>query len=528
MNGKKFHTIVLPVRPQPDTLVAILLLRLFGEEKYPGMREAKVESWSVLPEGKTPEALLREGYFLLDVGGGPLDHHIARQKVTASQLVADDLDVSANPAIAKLLQFAERDDKFGKGTISTDPLDRAFGFSGLLAALNKSIPGDSQKVTEVALPMLLAHYKEEKKRTEEIPVEYASLQQEGGVDVFETRGYGKKLKAVIIISPNPSLAGWLRSQEGIKADVVAQYLPSGHLNILTRPAKRIDLRELAGLIRVRETMHARRDFEAPYAILTKPGRLPEVPEWYYDRATNSIQNGGINPGRTLPTGIRREELREILELGLSGGAFSKDGEEAERFEAAPLPPTQEAEAGVQSPARVVFDPDRFTVLVELAGDAVPAHDLEAVAAQNGLNRKEELHVTIVGFTQAEFIKKAFEKFSVEEGEEIVRRMEELVNKTDWSFVLDASRFHAAKVYALRDTEGKPTGREELRESYIQMVRLPVLEAFYRELNRVCSTRLEPPPPHVTLYAKSTILENMSKGIGINTWKDFERLNPQPI
>ena len=524
----KFHTIVLPVRPQPDTLIAILLLRLFGEEKYPGMREAKIESWSVLPEGKTPEALLREGYFLLDVGGGPLDHHISHQKVTASQLVADDLGVSANPAIAKLLQFAERDDKFGKGTISTDPLDRAFGFSGLLAALNKSISGDSQKVAELALPLLLAHYKEEKKRTEEIPAEYALLQQEGGVDVFETRGYGKKLKTVIITSPNPSLAGWLRSQEGIRADVVAQYLPSGHLNILTRPAKRIDLRELAALIRIRETMHARRDFEAPYAVLVKPGRLPEVPEWYYDRATNSIQNGGINPGKTPATHIKREELREVLELGLSGKAFSGDGDELEHLEAASPAPAGEVWAAIQSPVHVAFDPERLTVLLELAGDIVNTHDLEVAAMQNGLERKEELHITVVGFAQAGLIKKVLEKVSADEREEIVRCMEELVSKTDWRFRLDARRFHVAKVYALRGADGQPTGREELRESYIQMVQLPALEEFYRELNRLCGTRLEPPPPHVTLYAKSSISENALKGIGVNTWKDFERLNPQPI
>lgn len=526
MNMHKFHTIVLPVRPQPDTLIAILLLRIFGEEKYPGMREAKVESWSVLPEGKTPEALLREGYFLLDVGGGPLDHHISRQKVTAAQLVADDLGITANPAITKLLQFAERDDKFGKGTISTDPLDRAFGFSGLLAALNKSIPGDSQKVAELALPMLLAHYKEERKRTEEIPAEFAALQQEGGVDILELRGYGKKLKAVILVSPNPSLAGWLRSQEGIKADVVAQYLPGGHLNILTRPAKRIDLRELAALIRIRETMHARRDFEAPYAVLTKPGRLPEVPEWYYDRATNSIQNGGINPGQTPPTHIQREELREVLELGLSGRAFSQDAE-PENFEAPP-PPAQGPQADMQPPMHVAFDAERLTVLLQLDGDAVSAHDLEIAATQNGLERKEELHITVVGFTQAELVKKALEKLPAEEQVHAARHVQELANKTDWRFKLDARRFHIAKIYTRRDADGKPTGQEELRETYIQMVQLPALEEFYRELNSICGTRLEPPPPHVTLYAKSSIPENMQGGIGINTWKDFERLNPQPI
>jgi hypothetical protein len=34
--------IVLPTRPQPDTIVAIFLLQKFGEAKYPGIGAASV------------------------------------------------------------------------------------------------------------------------------------------------------------------------------------------------------------------------------------------------------------------------------------------------------------------------------------------------------------------------------------------------------------------------------------------------------------------------------------------------------
>ncbi len=43
-----FHTIVLPVRPQPDTLVAIFLLKEYGEVKFPGIKNAKIESLLVV------------------------------------------------------------------------------------------------------------------------------------------------------------------------------------------------------------------------------------------------------------------------------------------------------------------------------------------------------------------------------------------------------------------------------------------------------------------------------------------------
>jgi hypothetical protein len=50
--------------------------------------------------------------------------------------------------------------------------------------------------------------------------------------------------------------------------------------------------------------------------LAKPGRLESVPAWYYDPATNSLQNGGVNPQGVLPTSIPKESLRELLAIGL--------------------------------------------------------------------------------------------------------------------------------------------------------------------------------------------------------------------
>jgi len=50
------------------------------------------------------------------------------------------LGVSDDKALSKILIYGERDDKFGLGTISTDPIDKAFGLSGLTVALNKALP----------------------------------------------------------------------------------------------------------------------------------------------------------------------------------------------------------------------------------------------------------------------------------------------------------------------------------------------------------------------------------------------------
>lgn len=317
-----YHKIVLPTRSQPDTLVAIFILKRFGEAQFPGITNAEIDFWQVMPEKENSESLLKKGIIPIDIGGGAFDHHVAYKKVTASEMVAEYLGIKEDPALKKLLEYAERDDFYGKGTISSDPLDRAFGLSALVAALNKNFAKELTRVPQTILPILEAHYNEEARRTKELPEEFEKKVKNGEVDFFEARQRDKKLKGVMITSESPSFAGFLRSQNGGKFDVVAQWLPSGHVNILTRPTKHIDLRSLAMLLRLEEGAKAGKEFNATPHQLARTGRMPEIPEWYYDPATNSIQNGGLNPKEVSPTKISKKELLKILALGLSEKIWS--------------------------------------------------------------------------------------------------------------------------------------------------------------------------------------------------------------
>ena len=164
-----YRKIILPTRPHPDTILGIFLLKNFGKEKYPGIERAELEIWQELPKNETSGSLEEKGILVLDVGGGKFDHH--QMGKTLSQLVAEDLGISEDPALQKLLIYGERDDKFGLGTISSDSLDKAFGLSGLIASLNKAIPENPEKVIDAIAPLITAHYLEEKKKTEELPKE---------------------------------------------------------------------------------------------------------------------------------------------------------------------------------------------------------------------------------------------------------------------------------------------------------------------------------------------------------------------
>lgn len=317
MSSTKIDKIILPTRPQPDTLVAIYILKTYGEDAFPGITLAKVEVWQKMPDNETSESLLEKGNLLIDLGGGTFDHHTKTPKTTASKLIATYLEVDGELSLAKLLEYAERDDFYGKGTVSTDSLDRAFGLSGLITALNKTNTENPELVVELILPLIKAHHQEEKKRTDEMPKEFEKIKSEGRLKDFVLRQRDKNLRVIILESGNVGLPGFLRSRMGGAYDVVLQKLPSGHVNILTRPTKRIDLRALVVKIREEELDKSPYAFTGEKKELSVSGRIDELPEWYYDPATNSIQNGGVNPKDIEPTKIDWSKWVEILEIGIS-------------------------------------------------------------------------------------------------------------------------------------------------------------------------------------------------------------------
>ncbi|MDH5442503.1 MAG: hypothetical protein OEX08_02815 [Candidatus Nomurabacteria bacterium] len=302
--------IILPTRTQPDTLVAIFLLQQFGQEKYPGIKDASVVVDN--QESREFSQALAEGDLLLDVGGGPLDHHNQEKQITASRLVVRDLEVEKDRSIQYLLGYAERDDFYGKGTVSKDPLDRAFGLSGMIANLNRVHNGDAQKITNIIIPLLFAHYEENRRRFEDMPREVDQAFKEKRAYAFRS-GKDSDIKVVAIQSDNASLAGYLRSGLGGKHDIVIQQLGSGHTNILTNQKTRVDLSKLIGLIRYVEIKLADPTISLTPTDLQTEGNDERVPHWYYDPATNSLLNGGVHPGDTQPSIVAFRDFKDLVE-----------------------------------------------------------------------------------------------------------------------------------------------------------------------------------------------------------------------
>ena len=155
------HIVVLP-KIQVDTCVALYLLARFGKEAFPGVDVAKVLFWQELPEGQTASSLLADKLLTIGLGGGIFD----LSTESASISIAKYLGISENAELQKILSWANRDYLEGKGTVSTDPIDQAFGLSGIIQTFHKALPDDPKRILDYILPLLHFHVKEEQKQSE--------------------------------------------------------------------------------------------------------------------------------------------------------------------------------------------------------------------------------------------------------------------------------------------------------------------------------------------------------------------------
>ncbi len=318
-NNQNF-TIVLFPKVQVDTAIAFFLLKTFGEAKFPGISEAPLEFWSELPGGKNGFELEDEGYILVDLGNGRFDHHRLgpeNKTTSASHLVAEFLGVDDKQELVKLLELARRDDLEGKGTISKDSIDRAFGISGLLMSLMKTYPDDPHMVLNSVLPLLHAHYVQEYRRYEELPKEYASALAEGRAKVFNAMQLGKKLMVVYIETDNTAIPSFLRSKD-VGAHLVIQKSSAGHVNIISKQAENLELHILSKNLKLLEAQKNNLTLLVDHiSHLERPGRTDGLPHWYYDTRANTIQNGGINAQGIPPSKLTYEELETMVKQSLN-------------------------------------------------------------------------------------------------------------------------------------------------------------------------------------------------------------------
>lgn len=317
------HTIAIFPKIQADTATAVYLLKTFGEKQFPGIKDAKVVFWTAPPTDRTPAEYERDGYLLLDLGGR-FDHHLVNRESgnrteCLSSLVAAALGMEKSPVIKKLLAWAKRDDLEGKGTVSADPLDRAFGLSGIIMNLNREFGNEPEKTLTIVTTILGVHVSEEYRRNIELPKEWEDLNANGLAREFVSRQGSADLKCAFAKTDNAALAGFLRAAH--KFDIVVIRRTTGHLSIVTRQERSLDLRPVIASLRVQEALKKGLAINPQDPNLLSPGKFPGIDEWYYDDAANTLQNGGVNPQGIPASKLSDDEIVTTLQQGLPRGVI---------------------------------------------------------------------------------------------------------------------------------------------------------------------------------------------------------------
>lgn len=319
--SQPIHTVAMYPRPHPDNIVALWLLREFGREQFPGIDTCKLEFWNQVPPGKTADEYEAEGVMLIDIGGGKFDHHREEhhddKQTCATTLVARFLGLADRPELKKLLEYVRRDDLEGRGIVSKDPIDRAFGLSAIVMNLNRDYPDHPEFVIELVTRIVLAHYHEEYRRKVLMPQEWAELQQTGRAQTFTVPAGNEQLKVVMIESDSKALVGFLRAVGDVQADVVVQRLSTGHTNVVTRQtSRRLYLLPAVAAMRRAEAAKLGLTLDVTEEQWQKPRRLEGIDAWYFDTAANTIQNGGAAAENVPPTLLSLAEIRAVLERTL--------------------------------------------------------------------------------------------------------------------------------------------------------------------------------------------------------------------
>lgn len=172
---------------------------------------------------------------------------------------------------------------------------------------------------------------------------------------------------------------------------------------------------------------------------------------------------------------------------------------------------------------VLFSKDTCSAKLNVLAPEKELARVRIIAEQEGLLRKDEFHITIIGRETGERIKRKLLELPLDQQESLLLEIEKRLRTVDWDFALCDEFYTISKTY-----HGTAQHGEETRKTLIQAADVPRLEQFYTDLNVLLGTDFKTPYPHITLYSMSTRSDRVFRGIGIYSRDEFNALDPQEI
>lgn len=296
--------ILIPNKPHLDPIAAVYLLQKYGKEKFSGVDSAEIIFWENSHDFK-PEDISNfrsEKVLSIDIGGGLFDHHQDSKKDTATSLVAAYLGIEKNPELIALLNYVREDDLAG--------LHNRYGdLAYLIKCFHKqNLP--LLKVVELGLKLINYFQASQIEWYYNVKKEY-----ENKIKIYRVKRFDRKLKIGVVESDNSQLANYGLTADNLSA--VIQKRSTGHVLILTNKQHRLNLREIAAAIRLRELELSGYNKLIDPAKLQFEGKNSLIPNWFYHRSLNAFLNGSEALNKAEPTKLKLSEIISFVWNGLS-------------------------------------------------------------------------------------------------------------------------------------------------------------------------------------------------------------------
>ena len=308
---KKITTIITHKSPHFDEIVAIWLLRKFGEPRFPGISTARIvfqDSEDIFRQG-TPQELEQKGILLVGIGGGKFDEHPTlgikrKHNECATTLVAKALKIDKRPQLKQILKFTTTTDVKG----GSQPFDLA----SLVKLIHQQFPDRPEKAIEWATTALEAKYAEQLRFVTTTRREFKSR-----AEIDEVYVRNKKLKIVTITSDDENMSKFARSRYGCQAAVVIQKFSTGNVLIHSNKQMGISLYDVAKIIRFCEQQAKGNIVTTDWNELASEGRVAGAEEWFFHEAGQMLLNGSLTARDAPPTHLSLRQIKEAVKIGIN-------------------------------------------------------------------------------------------------------------------------------------------------------------------------------------------------------------------
>ena len=299
------------LRPQLDEIVAIWLLRKFGQNLFSGIDTAKVKFIDVADDELTSDDILdleADGILLIGIGSGRFGKWSRNKKNSKKNdslvmLVAKELGLEKELTLRKIFDYVSY--------LGSRKTSSVIDLSFLIQNLYES-DHNSQKVMDWVMIALDGIYSSQ--------VRFWQGTKRGFEQDAEIFFIAGNIAVALLVVDNLENSKFDTLVKQSNADIFVLQLSSGHIRIFTKNPRKIILQEVIKILRLKEAeINGRKIKTLDWRYLSQVGVIDEVPEWYYDSSVPVVLNGGLNLENIPPTKLSLKKIKEVLRI-----AFDND------------------------------------------------------------------------------------------------------------------------------------------------------------------------------------------------------------